>query len=139
MIKWYYYLVNTIIRRFVENINRLESTVSKADVFVVLLIVTMSVSAFCLGILYEQEKYVPEIIFSQSITPLVQITPQSAQIAVAQAVKSNGRIMASKNGKRYYFSWCTGAEKIAVKNRIYFTTEAEAQSRGLTVAKGCTQ
>jgi len=113
--------------------------VSRTDIFILILIITTSITSFCLGILYEQEKHAPEIIFSQSLTPLVQITPQSAQIAVAQAVKTDGRIMASKNGKRYYFSWCTGAEKIAVKNRIYFTTEAEAQSRGLTIAKGCTQ
>lgn len=131
--------MNTIIRRFVENINRIKYFVSRTDIFILILIVTASITSFCLGILYEQEKNVPEIIFSQSLAPLIQITPQSAQIAVAQAVKSNGRIMASKNGKRYYFSWCTGAEKIAVKNRIYFTTEAEAQSRGLTIAKGCTQ
>jgi len=131
--------MNAIVRRFVENINRFESVVSRGDIFVVLLIVTMSVSAFCLGILHEREKHVPAITFTNSLTALTPITPQSAQMAVAQTVKTNGRIMASKNGKRYYFSWCTGAEKIAVKNRIYFTTEAEAQSRGLTIAKGCTQ
>ena len=43
----------------------------------------------------------------------------------------------SKNGKTYTFSWCSGSARISVKNKIYFTNEAEAKNSGRTLSKLC--
>lgn len=50
---------------------------------------------------------------------------------------SNSKIVASKNGKRYYYSNCGGVNRIKPENRIYFDTKEQAESKGLTLAAGC--
>jgi len=50
---------------------------------------------------------------------------------------SNSKIVASKNGKRYYYNNCTGVNRIKPENRIYFDTKEQAEARGLTLASGC--
>lgn len=48
-----------------------------------------------------------------------------------------GSIVASKNGKKYYFAWCSGINRIKKENRIYFDTEIDAQNKGLTLSISC--
>jgi hypothetical protein len=48
-----------------------------------------------------------------------------------------GKIIASKNGKRYYYESCTGVNRIKPENRIYFDTKEQAEAKGLTLASGC--
>ena len=50
---------------------------------------------------------------------------------------STGKIVASKNGKRYYYPNCNGLNRIKAENRIYFETKEQAESKGLTLASGC--
>jgi len=47
------------------------------------------------------------------------------------------RLVASKNGTRYYYEHCAGVKRIKEANKIYFDTEAEAIARGLTLAANC--
>ncbi|HEY4512595.1 MAG TPA: hypothetical protein VJH63_02955 [Candidatus Paceibacterota bacterium] len=49
----------------------------------------------------------------------------------------NGQIVASKNGKRYYFPWCTGISRISEKNKVYFGSALEAERFGLILAANC--
>jgi len=48
-----------------------------------------------------------------------------------------GPIVASKSGKKYYFPWCSGINRIKKENRIFFEDEAAAEARGLTLSKTC--
>lgn len=50
---------------------------------------------------------------------------------------SKGEIVASKNGKKYYFVWCSGAGNIKESNKRYFNTEELAQKAGFTLANNC--
>lgn len=50
---------------------------------------------------------------------------------------SNSKIVASKNGKKYYYSNCKGINRIKPENRIYFETKEQAEAKGLTLASGC--
>jgi TRAP-type uncharacterized transport system substrate-binding protein len=47
--------------------------------------------------------------------------------------------VASSKGTTYYKLGCKAGDKLSAKNRVYFKTEAEAQSRGLarSKSKGC--
>ncbi len=47
------------------------------------------------------------------------------------------RPFASKYGKTYTFSWCSGSGVISEKNKLYFETESEAQKSGRTLSKLC--
>ncbi len=46
-------------------------------------------------------------------------------------------IIASKSGKVYYTAGCSGSNRIKDENKVYFQTEEEAQSLGLTLSKTC--
>ena len=48
-----------------------------------------------------------------------------------------GLIVASKSGKKYYFPWCSGINRIKEENRIFFENVAIAESKGLTLSKTC--
>lgn len=51
------------------------------------------------------------------------------------------KVVASKNSKSklYHFLWCSGAKRIKLENLIEFQSEAEAISRGYTLAGNCTR
>ncbi len=129
--------MGSIIRRFVENSNRFKRFIQQNDVFVILVLCMVSITSFTLGMMYEREKVTALPSITTAPLTLTPITPQVAATAVQSVTSSNGKIIASKNGTRYYFSWCSGVSRIAVKNRVFFDTEAEAQAKGYSKAKGC--
>jgi len=45
--------------------------------------------------------------------------------------------VASKNGKKYYYAWCESANVIKEQNRIWFSTQAEAEKAGYQPAANC--
>ena len=50
---------------------------------------------------------------------------------------SKGLVLASKSGKKYYYPWCTGVDRIKEENKVWFTTIEDAKKAGLTPASGC--
>jgi len=51
--------------------------------------------------------------------------------------KKRGEVVASKSGKKYYFPWCSGINRIKDENKVYFSTELDAQNKGLTLSSSC--
>jgi len=49
----------------------------------------------------------------------------------------DGGYVASKNSNKYHLPWCSGAQRISEKNKIYFINKAEAESAGYTPAGNC--
>jgi len=43
----------------------------------------------------------------------------------------------SKNGARYHYPWCSGAQSIKEENKIWFDTKEEAEAAGYTPAANC--
>lgn len=54
---------------------------------------------------------------------------------IKQKVEKN--FVASKNGTKYYFPWCSGVDKIKEENKIWFASKEDAKQKGYTPAKGC--
>ncbi len=48
-----------------------------------------------------------------------------------------GMFVASKNGTKYHWPWCSFAKNIKPENEVWFRTEAEAQASGKYTACGC--
>lgn len=46
-------------------------------------------------------------------------------------------IIASRSGKTFYYSWCSGVNRIKQENRIIFPTKESAESSGRTLSKTC--
>lgn len=69
-----------------------------------------------------------------------QNTAQVASVAEAMDVPERadgGQFVASKNGTKYHFPWCAGAQQIAERNKIWFDSIEEARRMGYTPAGNC--
>lgn len=56
--------------------------------------------------------------------------------SVQAATGSKGLFVASKNGTKYHWPWCSFAKKIKPENQVWFQSEAEAKKAGYS-ACGC--
>lgn len=43
----------------------------------------------------------------------------------------------SRNSTLYYLSWCSGANNISDKNKVYFSSRREAERKGYKPASSC--
>jgi len=73
----------------------------------------------------------PEIEIIKNFYPNI-LNPEKELVATG-----GGNIVASKNGKKYYFVHCSGANRIKNENKIYFSTIEAAEGAGYTLAANC--
>ena len=59
-----------------------------------------------------------------------------SNIGVEAAAGAKGVFVASKNGTKYHWPWCSYAKNIKPENQVWFKTETEAQKAGYA-ACGC--
>ena len=64
----------------------------------------------------------------------IQEAPQTANVL---ALAPGGYVVASRSGSVYYLPWCSGAQKIAQGNQVWFSSEAAAQKAGYGPSKSC--
>lgn len=93
------------------------------DVLVVAVVLLASSLSFGLGVLTGQEGW-------GSAGPVIEATPEVSK-------ELSGEVVASRNGTRYYFPWCSGVERIAEENKIIFASKEAAEARGYTPAANC--
>ena len=111
---------------------------NQADIAIAVGFVLVAVIAFGAGRLS-----VPEIIRN----PIIIEEPNSSSTAnilnnVSQSLNSaeqgiqnitqnaKGMFVASKSGTKYYWPWCSWAERIKEENKVWFNSEAQAQQDG---------
>ncbi|HAS84728.1 MAG TPA: hypothetical protein DCS23_01485 [Candidatus Yonathbacteria bacterium] len=103
------------------------------DLFLGLIIILVAFGSFGLGRLSKIEGSKTPVRFEG--TP-----PQSSKKggAFSEAnTATNNQLVASKNGTKYYYSWCTGVSKISPANLIYLGSKEEAEARGYTPSATC--
>lgn len=54
-----------------------------------------------------------------------------------QNTQEKGTVVVSKNGTKYHYPWCSGAQSIKEENKIWFSSEQEARDAGYTPASNC--
>ena len=111
-----------------------EKIKSYKEELLLVLIITFSLSlGFSLGRLSEiQSRKVPIAIETNSIDEVSNV-----KTSETYENNSTNELVASKNGKKYYFSWCEGAKRISEKNLVSFNTKEEAESLGYEKASNC--
>ncbi len=113
--------------------------------------------AFGLGVIVEysllNSHNTPEIELPKKPIPLAyRYTTQSSQNSFDTMIAEPATITpstestspdtskmftASKTGTKYYPAGCSGINRIKTENRVYFTTEQEAQDQGYTRTSTC--
>ena len=113
------------------------------DKFAIVLIILVGFGGFGLGRLSvsEEQKFPIKIeniktdnIFANTLTGVKNIE-QSRE--VGGTVNEGGQVVASKNGTKYHYPWCSGANRISEANKIYFASIEDAKEAGYTPASNC--
>jgi len=61
----------------------------------------------------------------------------NSQTATVIRATEKTEVIASKNGARYHYPYCSGAKQIKEENKIVFPTPAAAEAAGYTLAANC--
>lgn len=120
---------STVVRKFLD---WSASEPGKAIItgFIVILV---GLSGFGLGRLSKtEESKAPLTIREAGID-------ETAAVALSQetAMVKGGQVVASKNGSKYHFPWCSGAKSISEANKIFFASAEGARKEGYAPASNC--
>ena len=113
------------------------------DLFLGLIIILVAFGSFGLGRLSKIEgskvpiriENTPEIT-TEAFSGKVPADTVKASTALTSSTSREG-LVASKNGTKYYYPWCSGVSRISPANLIHFATKAEAEARGYTASATC--
>ena len=97
------------------------------DVLVITIIILTAFASFGLGYLAGRDEV--KIGDSSSLA-----TPE---LPSAVGVPTEGGVVASKNGTKYYLPTCAGAQRISEGNKVWFTSAAAATAAGYAPAANC--
>ncbi len=141
------------IKEIRQKIKHFLRFIEQKDIFTVLVIILVAFASFGLGRISKIEENRTPVKIQE-----VQQTGQSATAIHAQNSEKKGlpaevsaqtglnepflqqnykMYVASKNGSKYHFPWCSGAKRIKEANKIWFATIDEARKAGYTPAGNC--
>ena len=106
----------------------------KEQILLSIVIIFVALSSFALGRYSLKDESNAEA--DTATTQKGNYQQKTVQTGLSSS-NSNGSFVASKNGTKYYLTTCSGANKISQANKIYFTSEAEAQAKGYSRASNC--
>lgn len=108
------------------------------DLFLGLIIILVAFGSFGLGRLSKIEGSKTPIRIEGAPSPSDSATTTKANTQSASIIGSqSAQLVASKNGIKYYYPWCTGVKNISPANIIYFATKADAEAKVLTPSATC--
>lgn len=114
-----------------------------SDLVVVLSVILVGLIGFGMGRLSVLNQKKTPVFVKNQVSNLV-----SAEIEISGAGDSSENtevaiipvdkiFVASKNGTRYYYPWCSGVSRIKEENKVWFATKEEAERAGYTPAANC--
>ena len=104
------------------------------ELYLAAIIILTAAISFGLGRLSKiREEKTPITIESSEISETKPLSTSN----VDNEIKTDKIFVASRNGKKYYYIWCESANFIKEQNRIWFSTQAEAQKAGYQPAANC--
>lgn len=126
------------------------------DVYIVTLIIVVGFGAFGLGRLSVSQNDSTssvQLVYPRgesgtaSVVPASILSPKSSSVStpsiksdlsLQNSVDNSGKdIVASSRGSKYYYTWCSGAKNLSEANKIFFSTESEAEAAGYSKSTSC--
>lgn len=105
------------------------------DIVLILAIILVASISFGLGRLSKIRENKAPITVENGLNIGVN-TASVGMIDFDQKVPS-GAIVGSKNGTKYHFPWCSGAQRMKESNKVWFDSKEEAEKAGYTPASNC--
>jgi hypothetical protein len=98
-------------------------------------IVLVAIIGFGLGRLSKIEERKTPITIDNLAAYVATDTPGA--LATEKVTNGGKTLVASKNGTKYHYVWCSGASTIKEENKVYFNTKEEAEAAGYKPASNC--
>jgi hypothetical protein len=134
--------MSAIIAKFRVFIKSIQKLIGNEDIMLTLVIISVSVGSFLIGRSSISVETSPR--FTMNDIPdatkeqiRAAVTPGDDVFVEMSETQGKTTIFGSKSGTKYYFSWCSGASRVKLENRVYYQSEQEAKSAGRSVASGC--
>lgn len=103
------------------------------DALVVAIVVLSSSASFGLGFMAGKDAGQGSVLRIESG---IENAP-APDAAAAPVANSTGKVVASKNGTKYYPPGCAAAGRISEANKVWFASVSAAQSAGYEPATNC--
>lgn len=111
---------------------------SRSELYTIAIIILIGFAGFGLGRLsfIEDSREAVKIEFPEYLSASVLNVNTHADGAEIPTV-TQGLLVASKNGSKYHYPWCSGGKSISEQNKIWFDSVEEARQAGYTPASNC--
>ncbi len=109
------------------------SFIERRDIFTILIILLVAFASFGLGRISKIESIQEPVRIEQTVSVV------NAKNGSKQAILdvNDKMYVASKNGSKYHYPWCSGAKRISDTNKIWFNSTQSAKKAGYTPAGNC--
>jgi hypothetical protein len=116
------------------------------ELFIVLVIILVALISFGLGRLSKIRESKTPITIENAGESMLQGpaigdkaagSGGSAGISSAPSASTDKLFVASKNGTKYHYPWCSGAATIKEENKIWFSSKEQAEAAGYQPAANC--
>ena len=131
----------------VQKIKHFFGVLTTPEIYMAIVLILVGAASFGLGRLSALEESKPPVrILGSSAAVAVSGTAGAAEGAVVVQegeeddvpdIAPGGKYVASKNGSKYHFPWCSGAKRIAENNKVWFNSIEEARAAGYEPAANC--
>ena len=130
------------IEHLKEKIKQIAGVLGDPDIFTALVVILVAFLSFGLGRLSVSESKKPDIQIGEIPAPEAGARGSAAAIVSMQKPSvptgtTQGQFVASKNGTKYYFPWCSGTTRIKEENKVWFQTVDEAKKAGYQPSSTC--
>ena len=115
-------------------LNNIKAFLLEDAVYFGLLLVLIALTSFGLG----RYSTIVDVKNTPQAPKMTLIQPKTRQM-VTGTTTSEKTIVASKSGTKYHYIWCPGAKQIKEENKLFFTSETEAEAMGYSLAGNCNQ
>lgn len=99
--------------------------------FFLLLLVSISLVSFGLG------RYSVPVDGGSSSASVQNAQTAEERAFSEEVVHTDRQFVGSKNSDKYHLPWCSGAQRIAEENKVWFASVADATDAGYTPAQNC--
>lgn len=122
-----------------EKINKVKQKIKpyENDLILVFVIICVALIGFGLGRLSAISERKTPITIENTQSNVSAAATTTYDVVAYDVVAEEKLYVASKNGTKYHYPWCSGAQNIKEENKIWFSAKEEAEKAGYSPAANC--
>ena len=123
-----------ILQKLSQKIKRNVQNPTNSSLFLIFTLIFASFTSFTFGYL-EGKTTSQETIQIEYPYPSTKLGDETVETQQNFTVQEG--VVVSKNGSKYHYPWCSGAQRIKEENKIIFENKEEAEKSGYEPASNC--